>query len=100
VPAIRLETKPPKVIDDSLEIAEYFLAQYPALRAPAGQEAKHDILLRELHKLDYFAICFTATGAPVSANPRIQAETKTQERLNDESISPRYRDALNRKLQT
>lgn len=99
VPAFRLETKPPQVITDSLKIAEFFLQRFPALRAPAGQEAKHDTLLRELHKLDYFAVCFTAAGAPDIANPRIHAQQKTQERLQDESISARHRDALNHKLE-
>jgi hypothetical protein len=64
-----------------------------------GEEAKHDSLLRELHALDYFAICFTATGAPIEVNPRLQAVTKTKERLNDKGISQRYKDALNHKLQ-
>ena len=99
VPAFRLETKPPTIIADSLEIADFFLPRYPSLQAPANQEAKLAKLLKELHRLDFFAICFTATNAPVSANPRIHAKEKTLERLDSQSISPEYRKALNHKLQ-
>lgn len=102
VPALRLETAlesiPPMTLTDSLEIAEFVLQRYPALQAPAGQEGKLTELLRELHRLDYFAICFTATNAPVAANPRIHAREKTRERLDREDISEEYREALRYKL--
>lgn len=77
---------------DSLVITNWLAEKYPDL-IPNEHEAQIRQFLIDLHALNYFSLSFP--GRPQIAQ---QFEANVQRRLDDSSISDRYRKALEFKL--
>lgn len=79
-------------IVDSLVITHWLAQRYPDL-IPAEHEAEVHQLLTDLHALNYFSLSF-----PERPQIARQFEANVQRRLDDPTISDRYRKALEFKL--
>jgi len=79
-------------ITDSLKITHWLARKYPDLM-PVEHEAEIRQYLTDLHALNYFSLSFP--GRPQVAQ---HLESTVQRRLQDSSISDRYRNALEFKL--
>ncbi|KEF62036.1 uncharacterized protein A1O9_00008 [Exophiala aquamarina CBS 119918] len=92
VPVLAHSSKVDAPITDSLKITNWLATKYPDLM-PTEHEAEIRQKLNDLHALNYFSLSFP--GRPQIAQ---QLEANVQRRLQDSSISDRYRKALEFKL--
>lgn len=81
-----------KSLTESLDMANFLVERYPDLAGPEEYVNEADELLTELHKLDYYVLCFFG-------NPYFSTKTVDgiKERLA-RPISKRYGEALKSKL--
>ena len=81
-----------KPIADTLEITSYLLERYPDL-VPEQHAGAIRELLQDVHALNYFALSFP--DRPQVAEGFIKS---IQDRLSQDDISDKYREALEYKL--
>jgi glutathione S-transferase len=82
-----------KPLPDSLNITYAFAESYPAI-LPSEHGAEIKKLLEELHQISVYSLTFT--GNPTS---QLKAKEELQNRLKDESNSPRYCKAMEKKIE-
>lgn len=78
---------------ESEAITDLFMSLYPQLKGPARYQADIEKMIRDIHKINFYALSF-------DDKPKVtfgfQKNMKT--RLQDPAISADYKAALERKL--
>lgn len=93
MPVLANPDKLAKPLADSQDISLYIAEHFPRLQPP---ELRDDIIkgLTRLHQLNYFTLSFTGKPAVV-----VNLRSIVEKDLADPNSSPRYRKALEHKLE-